>query len=75
MIGRETRKWTAWERTPAVIRKCFGNGNFLIRLLLAINDTLDALTEVENHVHGKRAERKKRGKSLFGIFRITTKAM
>jgi hypothetical protein len=75
MIGRERRKWTPWEKTPAVRRKCFGNGNFLIRLLLAIMETVEALTEFANHVHGKRAARRKRGKSFFGIFKITIKAI
>jgi len=75
MIGREKRKWTPWENTPAVRRKCLGKGNFLIRLRLPINETVEALTEFENHVHGKRAARRKRGKSFFSIFKITKKAI
>jgi hypothetical protein len=75
MIGKEKRKWTPWEKTPAVRRKCFGNGNFFIRLLFVTNEIVEALTQLANHVHGKRAERRKRGKSFFSILRITIKAI
>ena len=44
-------------------RKGFGNGNFLMRLLLAISETVDALTELVNQVHGNSPERRKSEKS------------
>jgi hypothetical protein len=50
--------------TPAERRKCFGKGNFFIRLLLAINETVEALTALENHVQGNKAERRNREKSF-----------
>jgi hypothetical protein len=45
-------------------RKCVGKGNFLIRLLFAIKETVEALTEFANHVHGNKAERMNSEKSF-----------
>ena len=51
------------------------NGNFFTRLLFEIKDTVEALTELENHVHGNKAERRKSGKSLIWTPKIRVKAM
>jgi len=75
MIGREKRKWTPSDKIPDMRRKCLGKGNFLIRLLLEINETVDALTELVNQVHGNNPERRKSENSSFLILRTTAKAM
>jgi hypothetical protein len=46
--------------TTARSRKCLGKGIFFIRLLFVINTFVDKIIELENNVHGNRAESRKR---------------
>ena len=52
-----------------------GKGNFLIRLLLKTKETVEALTELENHTQGNSPERKKRGNCFIWNRKIIVKAM
>ena len=44
---------------PCDQEKILGKGIFFTRLLLLTKETVKALTELENQVHGNKAERRK----------------
>ena len=58
-IGMERIRFINCPTTVAIIRKCFGNRTFLIRLILLVSVDVDMVKDAENHVHGKRAVRRK----------------